>query len=75
MFGLDTWIAHEEAGHGNDVRDQILYLAVPLRRPGESDVTRTAGIEDLARHNAIRRRLLDLPRVPLRFPLWRQALG
>jgi type VI secretion system protein ImpJ len=34
----------------SDVRDQILYLAVPLRRSGEPDVARTADADELARH-------------------------
>ena len=36
---------------GGDVRNQILYLAVPLRRPGESDAVRDGGNDDLARHD------------------------
>jgi type VI secretion system protein ImpJ len=35
---------------GADVRDQIVYLAVPLRRPGELDVDRAASIDGLERH-------------------------
>jgi type VI secretion system protein ImpJ len=38
---------------GADVRDQILYLAVPLRRPGEIEADRDArapGSDDLVRH-------------------------
>jgi type VI secretion system protein ImpJ len=35
---------------GADVRDQVLHLALPLRRLGEADVTRSAGDDDLARH-------------------------
>jgi type VI secretion system protein ImpJ len=34
---------------GPDVRDQILYLALPLRRAGDADVDRTAG-DGLARN-------------------------
>ena len=39
---------------GVEVRDQILYLAVPLRRPGEIDADRAAGaagVDDLVRHD------------------------
>src|SRR5262249_28909072 len=36
---------------GTDVRNQPLYLAVPLRRPGELEAVRDAGAEDLARHD------------------------
>ena len=35
---------------GTDVRDQVLYLAVPLRRAGELDVDREAGADELVRH-------------------------
>jgi type VI secretion system protein ImpJ len=35
---------------GNQVRDQILYLAVPLRRVGEMEVDRNEAGETLARH-------------------------
>jgi type VI secretion system protein ImpJ len=35
---------------GADVRDQILYLAVPLRRPGEVEAERDARADDLVRH-------------------------
>jgi type VI secretion system protein ImpJ len=35
---------------GADVRDQILYLAVPLRRPGEIEADRDARADDLVRH-------------------------
>ncbi len=35
---------------GTDVRDQLLYLAVPLRRSGELDVDREAGADELVRH-------------------------
>jgi type VI secretion system protein ImpJ len=35
---------------GTDVRNQILYLAVPLRRPGESEAVRDGATDDLARH-------------------------
>jgi type VI secretion system protein ImpJ len=35
---------------GTDVRNQILYLAVPLRRPGESEAVRDGSTDDLARH-------------------------
>src|SRR3954469_3209268 len=35
---------------GADVRDQIVYLAVPLRRAGELDVEREAGSDELVRH-------------------------
>ena len=34
---------------GPDVRDQRLHLAVPLRRPGELEVSRAPGSEDLFR--------------------------
>ena len=34
---------------GPEVRDQRLLLAVPVRRPGEQDVSRTPGVEDLYR--------------------------
>ena len=36
---------------GTDVRNQILYLAVPLRRPGESEAVREGTPDDLARHD------------------------
>jgi type VI secretion system protein ImpJ len=36
---------------GNDVRDQVLHLAVPLRRAGELDVDRGAGGDALLRHD------------------------
>jgi type VI secretion system protein ImpJ len=37
---------------GADVRDQILYLAVPLRRPGELEADRDAtGGDELVRHD------------------------
>ncbi|MPY87879.1 MAG: type VI secretion system baseplate subunit TssK [Luteitalea sp.] len=36
---------------GMDVRDQLLYLAVPLRRSGELEVERAAGVDGLARHD------------------------
>src|SRR5262245_33689008 len=36
---------------GGDVRNQILYLAVPLRRPGESEAVRDGAADDLARHD------------------------
>jgi type VI secretion system protein ImpJ len=36
---------------GPDVRDEILYLAVPLRRPGELDADRDAGADELVRHD------------------------
>jgi type VI secretion system protein ImpJ len=36
---------------GTDVRNQTLYLAVPLRRPGELEAVRDGGAEDLARHD------------------------
>jgi len=35
---------------GTDVRDQLLYLAVPLRRAGELDVDRETGADELVRH-------------------------
>jgi type VI secretion system protein ImpJ len=36
---------------GTDVRDQILYLAVPLRRPGELEADRDARTDELVRHD------------------------
>ena len=36
---------------GPDVRDQILYLAVPLRRSGELEADRDAGTDELVRHD------------------------
>jgi type VI secretion system protein ImpJ len=36
---------------GPDVRDQILYLAVPLRRSGELESDRDAGADELVRHD------------------------
>jgi type VI secretion system protein ImpJ len=36
---------------GTDVRDQLLFLAVPLRRSGELDVDREAGADELVRHD------------------------
>jgi type VI secretion system protein ImpJ len=36
---------------GSDVRDQVLYLAVPLRRSGELDVDRESGADELVRHD------------------------
>ena len=35
---------------GTDVRDQLLYLAVPLRRSGELEVDREASADELVRH-------------------------
>ena len=34
----------------DDVRDQIVYLAVPVRRPGEIDAERQPSVDALARH-------------------------
>src|SRR5688572_4434749 len=36
---------------GAQVRDQIVYLAIPLRRPDSPEVERGAGVEGLARHD------------------------
>ena len=36
---------------GSDVRDQVLYLAVPLRRAGELEADRDAGADELVRHD------------------------
>ena len=36
---------------GPDVRDQILYLAVPLRRAGELEADRDGGADELVRHD------------------------
>jgi type VI secretion system protein ImpJ len=36
---------------GPDVRDEILYLAVPLRRSGEVESDRDAGPDELVRHD------------------------
>jgi type VI secretion system protein ImpJ len=36
---------------GADIRDQILYLAVPLRRSGELEADRDAGADELVRHD------------------------
>jgi type VI secretion system protein ImpJ len=36
---------------GSDVRDQVLYLAVPLRRSGELEADRDAGADELVRHD------------------------
>lgn len=36
---------------GTDVRDQLLYLAVPLRRFGEAAVARPADADELVRHD------------------------
>src|SRR3954471_17544737 len=36
---------------GADVRDQIVYLAVPLRRAGELDVDREGAPDELVRHD------------------------
>jgi type VI secretion system protein ImpJ len=36
---------------GPEVRDQVLYLAVPLRRPGEIEVGRDPGGDELVRHD------------------------
>jgi type VI secretion system protein ImpJ len=33
-----------------DARDQILYLAIPLRRSGELEAGREAGVDELVRH-------------------------
>src|SRR5262245_3176648 len=35
---------------GSDIRDQILYLAIPLRRPGELEADREGSADGLARH-------------------------
>jgi type VI secretion system protein ImpJ len=36
---------------GPDARDQVLYLAVPLRRSGELEADRDAGADELVRHD------------------------
>jgi type VI secretion system protein ImpJ len=36
---------------GGDARDQLLFLAVPLRRSGELEVDREAGSDELVRHD------------------------
>jgi type VI secretion system protein ImpJ len=36
---------------GSDIRDQLLFLAVPLRRSGELEVEREAGADELVRHD------------------------
>jgi type VI secretion system protein ImpJ len=36
---------------GPEVRDQVLYLAVPLRRAGEVEADRDAGADELVRHD------------------------
>src|SRR5580765_6464013 len=36
---------------GSDIRDQILYLAVPLRRAGELEADRETDGDELARHD------------------------
>jgi type VI secretion system protein ImpJ len=36
---------------GADVRSQILFLAIPLRRPGESEAVRDGSADELARHD------------------------
>jgi type VI secretion system protein ImpJ len=36
---------------GTDVRSQVLYLAVPMRRPGESEAVRDGAVDALARHD------------------------
>lgn len=36
---------------GTQVRDQIVHLALPLRRPGAPDVDRAAGADGLVRHD------------------------
>ena len=36
---------------GGDIRDQLVYLALPLRRAGESEVARGPGTDDLVRHD------------------------
>jgi type VI secretion system protein ImpJ len=36
---------------GSDIRGQILYLAVPLRRSGELEAEREAGADELVRHD------------------------
>jgi len=36
---------------GGDVRNQILYLAMPLRRPGELEAVRDGAGDELARHD------------------------
>jgi type VI secretion system protein ImpJ len=36
---------------GAEVRDEILYLAIPLRRPGEIEADRDAGSDELVRHD------------------------
>src|SRR5688572_28670274 len=36
---------------GPDIRDQILHLAVPLRRAGELEADRDASVDELVRHD------------------------
>src|SRR5215204_2197632 len=35
---------------GTDVRDQVVYLALPLRRSGEVEIDREPSVDSLARH-------------------------
>src|SRR5688500_15938644 len=42
-----------------NVRDQLVYLAVPLRRAGEAEVERTAEADGLARHDIRELQLRD----------------
>ena len=57
---VSRWHAVSDAGGraapggdrcGSEVRDQLLYLAVPLRRSGELDVDRAARADGLVRHD------------------------
>src|SRR4029079_4487556 len=36
---------------GSEIRDQVLYLAVPLRRAGEAEADRDPGVDELVRHD------------------------
>lgn len=44
---------------GRDVRDQRVYLAVPLRRPSELEVDRSGGVDGLERHQIREEQLRD----------------
>src|SRR5687767_6558653 len=44
---------------GAQARDQIVYLAIPVRRPEAQEIERTAGADGLARHEIREREARD----------------
>ena len=55
------------------VRDQVVYLAVPLRREGTQDVNRTPGPDGLTRHHVRDWETRDATRRPEARRCWRSA--